>query len=195
MAEIKIEKKPPVWPWILLGLLLVGGLVYWFALRDNGGNTMADATDSTETMTANNMGTGPVAEYIAFIDNDTEPMGLDHEFTHDGLMKLTAATQAVADQADYDIKADLDQVKEYANKIEVDPFETTHANSIHKAAEILAGSLHKMQEAKYPQLANEAQSVVSAAGKINPDVLTLDQKPAVKGFFNEAASLLRRMNS
>ena len=189
MAEIKIEKKPPVWPWILLGLLLVGGLVYWFALRDKNEEPMADATDSTETVR-----TGPVAEYITFIDNDKEPMGLDHEFTHDGLMKLTAATQAVADQADYDVKADLDQVKEYANQIEKDPFETTHANSIRKAAETLAGSLHRMQEAKFPQLSSEAQAVVNAADKIDPDVLTLDQKPAVKGFFNEAASLLRGMN-
>lgn len=190
MAEIKIEKKPPVWPWILLGLLLVGGLVYWFALRDKNEEPMAVATDSTETVT----NTGAVTDYIAFIDNDREPMGLDHEFTHDGLMKLTAATQAVADQANYDIKADLDQVKEYANQIEKDPFETSHANSIRKAAETLAGSLHKMQEAKFPQLSGEAQNVVDAAAKIDPDVLTLDQKPAVKGFFSEAASMLRRMN-
>lgn len=190
MAEIKIEKKPPVWPWILLGLLLVGFLVYWFALREDG----TDDNMAMEEVEVENTTTGPVAEYLTFVDNDTEPMGLDHEYAHDGLMKLTAATQAVADQADYDVKADLDQVKEYANKIEVDPTATTHANSIQKAAEILAGSLHKMQEAKYPQLGNEAQSVVSAAGEIDPDVLTLDQKPAVKGFFNEAASLLRRMN-
>ncbi|GHB70627.1 hypothetical protein [Persicitalea jodogahamensis] len=194
MAEIKIEKKPPVWPWILLGLLLLGFLVYWFALRDQDTDDRMgmEEVENTEMVTTNE--TGPVAEYIALLDNDTEPMGLDHEFTNEALMKLTAAAQAVADQSDYDITADLDQVREYANKIEVDPFETTHANSIRKASEILAGSLHKMQEAKFPQLANEAQSVVSAADKIDPDVLTLDQKPAVKGFFNEAASLLRRMN-
>lgn len=195
MAEIKIEKKPPVWPWILLGLLLLGGLIYWFALRDNDGNAMTDVTDSTETMPMNNMAeTGAVAEYLTFVEGDTEPMGLDHEFTNAALMKLTAATQAVADQTDYDIKADLDQVKEHANQIEKDAFETTHANSIRKAAETLGGALHRMQEAKFPQLSNEAQAVVDAADKINPDVLTLDQKPAVKGFFSEAADLLRRMN-
>lgn len=196
MAEIKIEKKPPVWPWILLGLLLLGGLIYWFAVRDNDEvNTMADATDSTETMAMDNMAeTSAVAEYLTFVEGDTQPMGLDHEYTNAALMKLTAAIQAVADVNDYDIKADLDQAKEYATKIEQDPFETTHANSIRKAAETLGGSLHKMQEAKYPQLANEAQSVVDAANKIDPDVLTLDQKPAVKGFFGEAASLLSKMN-
>lgn len=191
MAEIKIEKKPPVWPWILLGLLLLGGLIYWFALKGFGtDDTMAmEEVENTEMAT-----TGPVADYLTFVEGDTDPMGLDHEFTNAALMKLTAATQAVADQADYDIKADLDQVKEYANQIEKDPFETTHANSIRKAAETLGGALHKMQEAKFPQLSGEAQAVVDAADKINPDVLTLDQKPAVKGFFSETASMLRRMN-
>ena len=30
MAEIKIEKKQPIWPWILLVLLLIVGVyVYW----------------------------------------------------------------------------------------------------------------------------------------------------------------------
>ena len=30
MAEIKIEKKQPIWPWILLVLLIIVGVyVYW----------------------------------------------------------------------------------------------------------------------------------------------------------------------
>lgn len=194
MAEIKIEKKPPVWPWILLGLLLLGGLIYWFALRGDDGDTLV--ADNTETMVMDNEIVVPAAvtDYLTFVDGDTEPMGLDHEYTNAALMKLTAAIQAVAQVNDYDIRADLDQAKEYAAKIEQDPFETTHANSIRKAAETLGGTMHRMQEAKFPQLSSEAQTVVDAAGKIDPDVLTLDQKPAVKGFFGEAASLLSKMN-
>jgi ABC-type phosphate/phosphonate transport system permease subunit len=33
MAEIKIEKKKPVWPWILL-LIIIALLVYYFFFRD-----------------------------------------------------------------------------------------------------------------------------------------------------------------
>ncbi|QSW88913.1 MULTISPECIES: hypothetical protein [Flavobacterium] len=33
MAEIKIEKKKPVWPWII-ALLLIGAVVYYVFLRD-----------------------------------------------------------------------------------------------------------------------------------------------------------------
>lgn len=34
MAEIKIEKKKPVWPWIV-ALLLIGALVYYVFLKDD----------------------------------------------------------------------------------------------------------------------------------------------------------------
>ncbi|WP_347049338.1 hypothetical protein [Flavobacterium olei] len=33
MAEIKIEKKKPVWPWIV-AVLLIAALVYYVFLRD-----------------------------------------------------------------------------------------------------------------------------------------------------------------
>ncbi|HEY1194141.1 hypothetical protein [Flavobacterium sp.] len=34
MAEIKIQKKKPVWPWIV-ALLLIAALVYYVFLKDN----------------------------------------------------------------------------------------------------------------------------------------------------------------
>lgn len=53
MAEIKIEKKKPIWPWIV-AILLISALVYYVFLRDNEvpnenrmeieNNTSADST-------------------------------------------------------------------------------------------------------------------------------------------------------
>lgn len=34
MAEIKIEKKKPIWPWIVI-VLLISALVYYIFLKDN----------------------------------------------------------------------------------------------------------------------------------------------------------------
>jgi len=34
MAEIKIEKKKPVWPWIA-AVLIIGALIYYIFLRDH----------------------------------------------------------------------------------------------------------------------------------------------------------------
>ncbi|MCR4033888.1 MULTISPECIES: hypothetical protein [Flavobacterium] len=40
MAEIKIEKKRPIWPWIV-AILLIGAFVYYFFLRDDQTQTQS----------------------------------------------------------------------------------------------------------------------------------------------------------
>lgn len=53
MAEIKIEKKKPVWPWIV-AILLISALVYYVFLRDNNtqseSNTRIENSVSTDTI-------------------------------------------------------------------------------------------------------------------------------------------------
>lgn len=48
MAEIKIEKKSPRWPWILLGAIIVGVLIYVFASGNDDDNMRDDHMDNTE---------------------------------------------------------------------------------------------------------------------------------------------------
>ncbi|MCC9064810.1 hypothetical protein [Flavobacterium piscisymbiosum] len=38
MAEIKIEKKKPIWPWIAL-LLIIGALIYYIFVQDHETHT------------------------------------------------------------------------------------------------------------------------------------------------------------
>ncbi len=119
---------------------------------------------------------------------------MDHEFASQALLKLSDATQAMAKETGYDVKGDLDSAKAYANQITNDPNATTHAGSIKKAADILAGVLQNLQQQKYPGLANEAATLKSSCDAINPDVLTLDQRDAIKSFFSNAADILQKMN-
>ncbi|TDE18125.1 hypothetical protein [Dyadobacter psychrotolerans] len=152
-----------------------------------GETTMNDATDVKED-------NSKVAEYVTFIGNDQNKMALDHAYTNEALLKLTSAVDAMASEVNFDIKADLDKARQCANKITENPFETSHADEIRKAAEILSGSLQNMQVAKYPGLSNEAEEVKSAAMAIDPKTLTLDQKDAVKAFFAKCSDLLEKMN-
>lgn len=135
-----------------------------------------------------------VTDYITFVGNDENKMTLDHAYTNEALLKLTNASSAMAGEVGFDIKGDLEKAKECANNITKNPFETSHADEIRKAADILASILQNMQAAKYPGLANEAGSVKSAAMAINPETLTLDQRDVVKSFFGKAADLLEKMN-
>lgn len=34
MAEIKIEKKNPIWPWILVGVIILALILYFFVFKD-----------------------------------------------------------------------------------------------------------------------------------------------------------------
>jgi hypothetical protein len=194
MAEIKIEKKKSVLPWAILALVLIAGIIYlYYSLTTVRDDKVADNTNNTELTDPHGNNT-TVTSFVSYVNDDTNKMSLDHNYTNNALLKLTDAIEAKASDIGYDVKVDLNGAKEYADKITNDPFETTHANNIRKAADILSTSLANMQQAKYPALAAEAGELKNASASINPDVLTLDQKNAVKSFFSKAANLLSKMN-
>lgn len=198
MAEIKIEKKTPVWPWVILGVAIIAALLYFFAF-DDGDNvgTQEERSEQSigETANGNGLNNATVAAYVSYIRNDPDQMGLDHEYTNEALLKLSKATNAMADAVGHDIQRDMEVVRTQANKITTDPFESTHANAIRQSADILASVLKRMQQQAHPGMDAEATALKDAAAAIDPDVLTLDQKGDVKNFFREAANLLDKMNS
>ncbi len=187
MTEIKIEKKKPFWPWLLLLLGIITGAWFFFNGEDKADPTKTSLTDKRENNAI-------VAEYVMFISSDTNTMSLDHAYTSEALNKLTEGVDAMAAEAGYDVKVDIEKAKQYADEITKDPMSTEHADKIRKAADVLSTSLQNMQQEKYPGLSTEATDVKSAAEAINPEILTLDQRDAVKSFFRKAADLLTKMN-
>lgn len=200
MAEIKIEQKKQTWQWLLVGLVIVALIIYLFAFRDNTKNTevVTDAHYITNTnvpdlfsVKENN---DTVAAYVNFIENSKQKMSLDHAYTNEALLKLVAATNAMANEVGYEVRVDLEKVKSYANIITVDPFDTSHADTIRMANDILTNVLQNIQMAKYPGLADEVEALKSASESIKPEILTLNQKDEVKNFFAKASDLLQKMN-
>lgn len=198
MTEIKIEKKKPILVWIILVIAVIALLIYFLGYYN-------DNTEQYDTKTTENINEEPkdligvkennsiVVTYINFVENDKN-MNLDHDYTHGALLKFTDAVQAMANEVGFDVQADIDKVKEYAERITVDPFATSHANDIRKATEILTNAIRNLQQTKYPGLANDVTDLKNASESINPDVLTLEQKDSVKSFFRKGADLLKKMN-
>jgi len=200
MAEIKIERKKQIWPWLLVALVVVALLLYFLVFRDNDKNAEAifganDITNTNQTdlieVKENNY---TVAAYVNFIENSNAKMTLDHAYTNEALLKLINATNAIANEVGYEILADLEKVKEYANMITINPFETTHADNIRMADDILTQVLQNIQKANYPSLAEEVEELKRASESIKPEVLTLNQKDEVKNYFAKASDLLQKMN-
>ncbi len=208
MAEIKIEQKKPIWPWMIAGLVIVALIVIFLVFRDNGKDTAeVSAEVSTEVPESSYIidtnepalsgveeNNGMIAAYVNFVEDSRGRMGLDHAYTNEALLKLIEAINARANEVGYEIRADLEGVKEYAKGIKIDPYETTHADGIRKAADILTNVLEDMQLAIYPGLTAEVDELKSASASIDPEVLTLEQKEAVKNYFSKASDLLQKMN-
>lgn len=200
MAEIKIEQKKLVWPWIIVGLVIAALIVYFFVFRDDNKNTEAisEADYVTNTNEPDRIGEkenkGAVAVYVSFLENNKDKMSLDHSYTSEALLKLIEATNAKANELGYDVQADIGKAKEYAKMITEDSFETTHADNIKKADDILTTVLQNIQKANYPDLTTEVEELKRASESIKPGVLTLEQKDAVKNYFAKASDLLQKMN-
>ena len=194
MTEIKIEKKATIWPWIIVGLLILAVVLYLLFFRNNNNNNTVVANTDTTALIDTHENNDTVVSYLTFIKADTTKMALDHAYTSEAIMKLVAATRAMAGEANFTIKADLDKAEDDANQITKNPMATNHANLIKDAAMHIGTALQNLQHTKYPSLNSEADAVTSAASGINPDVLTLDQKPVVQSFFDKAGDLLQKMN-
>jgi uncharacterized membrane protein YdfJ with MMPL/SSD domain len=199
MAEIKIEKKQPIWPWIL-GILVLAGLVYFFFLKDKdlvtNQTTITTDTivDRNQMLDETNENLTGVAAFVAFVKKDDGNMTLDHEYSNEALNKLIDATEEVSSKVGFDSKADLEEAREHAGKITNNPEATDHADHIKMTTDKISTVLQNLQSAKFPNLKAEADKAKMSSQAINVKELTLNQKEKVKGFFADAADLLDKMN-
>jgi hypothetical protein len=158
------------------------------------GEKKKTSEENTADLVAVRENNSTVNAFINFVANDKNKMTLDHAYTNEALVKLTDALSAMADEINYSVKADIDKVKEYALNITQDPLETTHADDIRKSADIITTVFENIQQAKYPGLESDITALRSASASIKPDILTLDQRDAIKSFFSKAAEVLEKMN-
>ena len=199
MAEIKIEKKKTIWPWIIIGILLLLAVFYFTSketavLDENEPveevyEEPIDDMENEENVTA--FATA-LTSYSNYIDN--AEMGIDHEYSNGALLYLINAVEAKADQLNVDINADLEEARKNAAIITEDPEALNHANLIRDAGMIISRALTTIQTSEYPNLTTEASDVEMAVSKIKKDEQTLNQKDDVNGFFKSAESLLEKMN-
>lgn len=217
MAEIKIEKKKPIWPWIVLVLVILAILYFLVFADDDDAEDMeemddmeqideesvwddADTTsweEETDTTgwetTGDTLGSTGVSGYLAHIADSTK-MGMDHQYTNMALLKLMEAVQAKADEINFDISADMAEVKKDAKAIEDNPMAASHSKKIKDAGTKLANILQKMQQQKFPALNQDVQEMKTAISNVDGAVETLQQKEQIKKFFEEAADVLKKMS-
>ena len=222
MAEIKIEKKKPIWPWVILAILLALILYFIFAggtddddgydddatteqvsesddydnrneNEDGYANEDSNLANSDESEYGRNMSfAAAVSAYTDYIDNDK--MGIDHEYSHGALSYLINAVDAKANDLDVDISVDLEKARQQADNITTDPYEVNHADIIKESGLTIVNALETIQEGKFPNLKNSVSKVAEDVEAIDKDVHALDQKGSVNMFFKSAEKVLMEMN-
>ena len=197
MAEIKIKKKAPIWPWIV-GALVVALLVYLLVFNDKDDDVddmvVVDETEQvvvpdTVDNTSPDVRNSEIDEYNMYV-TDQNNMDMSHEYSSNALTKLIAATKATANNLGVDVNADLSEADKKANEITDNPESLKHANMIKDAAQKITNALKTIQTEKFPDLDSQYKEVETAVSNIDAKKATLDQKDAIKGFFGKASNLL-----
>ncbi|MGB3466666.1 MAG: hypothetical protein WBA74_15400 [Cyclobacteriaceae bacterium] len=202
MAEIKIEKKKPVWPWILLALLIVAAVAYFVLDDDDAENRVTDIedTEQVEKVSADISDRKTMAyessnEFSQYVANEDGKMGLDHVYTHKAFEKLIDAIKEVADNNDYDITVDLQKATDLSDQIKKDPMSLKHANMIKSGFMITSKALENIKNAKYSDAEMSIDELKTIASQLNVDEPTLDQKTVVKSYFDTSAEVIKEMNN
>lgn len=214
MAEIKVERKDsnsnPIWPWIvgiLLLLLIVWGLVEFFQTDEPEFRATREVvapveeTESRpESMQMSERPSQPVNSFISFVEEGEESpeMGLHHNYTSEGIERLSLALAALADEEapdDVEISQKKESMQQSADRIQQDPESLQHANIIKETFMEATALMESIQQHSFPDSESEVEDVRSAAEDLEVDTPTLEQEEKVKDFFRNASDALQAMNS
>ena len=206
MAEIKIERKKPIIPW-LLGLLLllaIGAGVYFAFYYSNNAEekateAVADEVPSNEILpeesTETNSLPTAVNDFILFANEESPyqngEMEIHHKYTSDAIRKMSKALVAIADKKGM---SDQMNIQELSKKLNADADQiqknwksTDHADYIKQAFLQVSGAVNQLSDGSI----NE--NLKKEANDIDVNKLTLDQKEAVKDFIDKTASVMKQL--
>ncbi len=210
MAEIKIEKKKPVWPWILLGLVILAVILYFVFADDDydDDDLLEENTEEVITTSENEenysemdtatweddnlSGDDSSSKYIAHI-GDMDKMGIDHQYSSEALILLINALENRTEEANINTDVEIQELKNDVRDIKEDPQSLNHANAIKNVGMKIVNLMEKVQNEKFPDISQDVQEVGNAVQKIQPSTPTLDQKDAVNSFYKEAGDVLQKM--
>lgn len=193
MAEIRIEKRPPVWPWILgvLALALVGWIAF-ATLGDDEPETREAAVQDSREGAVGTSGAVPAAvqDYAAFANDSAQlATGREHEYTAEGIRRLSAALAAFVDQTgnDPEARTHLERFRQSADRLQREPESREHANTVR---DVFTSAVDVLESGRID--AGDVSRLRTTATSMSADQPLLDQTDKVKQFFGESAEALRR---
>lgn len=209
MAEIKIRKKSPIWPWILLILIILAALWYFFIYLDT--NDLDDADDVDDMNTTEQIDDDNYNSSENDLNNGTR-MNSDTVYNPNGDNSLTATSSVVTIADANKSMIDLidatrnkalstnvntgDDLKNQREKL-VKVTSSTSANSwmpmFKDSGNQIITALQNIQKEKYPQLSSEVTDAQNSLQMIDASSSFEAQKANIDTFIRNVVITLNKM--
>ncbi|MEO6346657.1 MAG: hypothetical protein ABIO60_01990 [Aquaticitalea sp.] len=212
MAEIKIEKKKPVWPWILLILVILAAIAYFVYANNEAGDSMDDMntteidsmeydanTNSTtyEDTMDSTASTSSSMQYGESIKDSTR-IGTDSTYTKSAFQNLSKAVTEKAAQYNLESSKSLEDLKNYASQMNsMGNSKMPNVGGISKDFKMVSTDivtiLENIQTKKFPTLQKEVADLKQTSNKLT-SVAVEKQQTTLQMFFRKANDVLNKMN-
>ncbi|WP_034259450.1 hypothetical protein [Aequorivita capsosiphonis] len=217
MAEIKIEKKKPIWPWILIILIILAAIYFFWYYNDNNYNTddrlmendtitKIDETNNyndNEAMESTALYSGTygtvrdeqaIADYLNFVDIDKNiDQETDNEYYRSAFFKLITATKRESEIKNVDVTENISAAMNNAEMLTNDPATNQKTDKIRMTSENVSKALRKIQQESFSDLLEETNAVETASNNIDARGTIEEDKSDINPFFDKAAILLHKM--
>lgn len=212
MAEIKIEKKKPVWPWVILILVVLGIIAYFVYANDEDVNDdfddditneqVMDTTNTQSSYDSYNTGTtnSSYDQFMAYDQSiaDSTRVAVDSSYTKKAFANLTKAVVQKADEnniEDSEALTDLRNFSSLITSISTTTKDTKGFKNFKTASDKVVKVMEDIQKKAYPSLQTQVADLKKTAAKVDGSVMMNKQQEQLYAFLRQSRDVLQMMNN
>lgn len=206
MAEIKIEKKTPVWPWILVVLIIIA-VVAFFIFNDYDADDVSDdvateKVDSTDTyrndatdtydQSAFDKYNAAMSQFDSYV-NDSNRIGTDTIYTKTAFHKLADLVVLKADQNNLPSSEALENLRGYAMQASETVNDMSISESLNAIGNDIASVVESIQDKNFPNLDSDVSKLKDISDKLDNNIALAKQQQNIQVFMMKSKSILNSM--
>jgi hypothetical protein len=214
MAEIKIEKKRPVWPWVIVILIVLGIVTYFIYENQDNDEYNDDLNDdmSTEQIDGsinqqsdsdydlNQNYRSTFDEFSAFEESiaDSTRIAVDSSYTKKAFSNLAKAVVAKADQNALQDSEAVNYLKDYTTlsaNISNTPQGAETSKNFKTTSDKIVTVLEAIQTKNYPALQSQVSDLKQTNAKVDGSMSMDKQQADMNSFLYQCRDVLQAMNN
>ena len=213
MAEIKIQKKKPMWPLVILVIIILIGIFFlWFyddrelvndPLQKDTISTVEELFNvelldtNSDALYDGNYGTvrdeQAIADYMEFVDNRAD-RSAENDYYRSSFTKLIAAPERFAEIENVDVSNSISAARDNTARMSNNTARPATSDNIEKTANEVSNALKRIQQQNFANLSTEMEEVEDAAEEIDGNQSLDSEHDDINDFFDRSARILMKMH-